>query len=224
MNLSAFALLIALPFSVAKGPVDPNPVVGVAKIFAFYEAPMSVPPVDEKAETNETRASLTGHCFIQIRNTSGSPMTVGHVVLSNSQSVTIGAWPATDFIDPDESGMWYNRESWDTYGWSSLESYSLSVPLRDLGLGVLNTYLSNSSHDVYWIPTFTCANFAVGSWNSLLHGSSQAYTHSLTNPSLGLPSQVKSEIGGISGYSVNASYSTASWSGYVNQSGNYVAW
>lgn len=30
---------------------------------------------------------------------------------------------------------------------------------------------------------------------------------SLTNPSLVLPFQVKSEIGGISGYSVNASYS-----------------
>ena len=221
--------LLTIPFLLAatlgeKGPQDPyQDNVLQIRIFSFYTAPAAVANDHNGQESQtENRGNFTGHSFLEIKNISGSSQTVGHVVVPNNGYVTIGCWSYPfNYYDPNipsswysvQSGaIWYNNEAYDTFGWGTMESYSLMTTTSGLGLEVLTNYLTTGSNSYWDAFSHTCANVAATLWNMIILSDSLSLNPSYWN----FPSSLKDAIGTKPGYVVNASYQTGSSHGYVS--------
>lgn len=207
-----------------KGPIDPY---GETKlnvtIFCFYS--------NSKDDSNHNidRGYITGHAFIQIKNISGSYLTVGHHGLYNNSYFTVGCWPTPiipitspytgEIISYEQFGaIWYNNESHDSSGWQNHTSYSLSTNTNTLGYQAICDYLTNGTNSYYELLTHTCANVAVHLWNMIAPSSLQ-----LAPTFQNLPSSLKDEIITKTGYSVNSPFYTGSVWNYIKSSTGNLA-
>lgn len=226
--------------AIGKGGVNPGDEdVLRLRIFAFYgSSPSSLTAsfpegnsnaADDLLSEDRSRGEIVGHCFIEIKNISGSYLTVGHLGLTNNACATIGCWPEPMIIttpqtpvpiqDQQHGAIWYGREAYGT-GWTTLESYSLSTTISSIGVDALNTYLTTGSNSSYYYTWRTCANVATEIWNNLVPTSALTLSPTFGN----LPQFVKEAIGTKTGYSVNASYSAGSTYGYIKwYNGSFVA-
>lgn len=98
-----------------------------------------------------------------------------------------------------------------------MENYSLTTYVTQSKLNTIWSFIG--LHNSWGLITYTCANFSIELWNSLIDDTSLT----LSIPVLStLPSDVKTAIGNITGYSVNSSYVTRAFCGYVDSVGNFI--
>lgn len=208
-----FTTLLSL--GVVRGPVMPGENTAQMKIFAFYASSKSDPLLDD--QNRGEAGAITGHCFLEFKNITSNPITIGHIQLYQNQSFTISRWPPINAWTGGTGGVWYNRESFDTAGWGTLESYSLTTTISDLDVENLTLLLHTGLYDGYYLLNGTCANFSVQIWNSFVSSTSLQLTES------NLPSVVKTSIGTKTGFSINSSYVINTYYGYTSY-GVYYSW
>ena len=123
-----------------KGPV--NDYVGTVAIHAYQDSNSDV-----------------GHCFLTIKNTTSSPLFVGHVTLYAGQTFSVGTWNTQIHV-----GIFYNYEHYSNWDWIGNPAVSLSTPVTDLELETIHSALRTPSNNSYG-SFFTSASFAAAIWN-----------------------------------------------------------
>lgn len=211
MNNAILLLPILLIFNGEKGPVNPDDTVGNLTIFAYGDY-VDVPNLN--ADAGEI-GSYTGHVFLQFKNTSGSTLDVGHIPLTNNNSITISCWP--DMNGYNHSGIWYNRESFDLNGWQTCSKASLTTTIDYTGLSALSSYLTTTSNNYYNLLSHNCAVASIQMWNGAVGN-----VASLALSSNIIPLYVRFDIQNKANYSSSFNYSTNTWCGYPNSNNTFV--